>query len=553
MSETKVERHNKRWKALQQERSSYIARWQDISSYILPYNGRFLATDHNKGTSRHNNIYDNTGTIALRNLAAGLMSGRTSPSSPWFSLSLADRELMKYQPVKKWLNDVTELMQDILSQSNVYRVLANAYKELGAFGTFAAFIDDSYNNVIQLRPFTAGEYGIASNWDGEIDTIYREFEVSVCGLVEEFGLENCSNTVKSLYERNQLDAWVPIIHVIEPRKDREYGKKDNKNFPFKSVYYEASGNNNQVLRESGYKTFPCIVPRWDVGGCDIYGNSPADDALGDIKALQQAEFRKLQAIDFKTNPPLQVPASLKNRDIERFPGGISYYDINGGTQGIKSLFEVNLDIRELIMSQQDIRERINTAFYSDIFLMITQLEGQKTAYEIAQRKEEKMMLLGSVIDRLNNELDDPLITTLFERLAAANMIPAPPEEMQGMILTIDHISILSAAQKASSVNGIDRFVSTIGQIATMKPEVLDKFDADYWVDIYSDKMGVDPELIVGGEQVALIRQQRAQQQQAMQQQQMLNQGSQTLKNAGQTSTEPGTAAGDILAMMRSMQ
>jgi hypothetical protein len=50
--------------------------------------------------------------------------------------------------------------------------------------------------------------------------------------------------------------------------------------------------------------------------------------------------------------------------------------------------------------------------------------------------------------------------------------------------------------------------------------VLDKFNADKWADAYSDAMGIDPDLIVPGKEVALIRQARAQaaQQQAQSEQ-----------------------------------
>ena len=49
----------------------------------------------------------------------------------------------------------------------------------------------------------------------------------------------------------------------------------------------------------------------------------------------------------------------------------------------------------------------------------------------------------------------------------------------------------------------------------MKRDILDKFDSDAWADGYADMLGVDPKLVVSGETVARIRQQRAQAQQQM--------------------------------------
>jgi hypothetical protein len=46
-----------------------------------------LPQDRNKGNRRHNNIYDNTASRALKTMAAGMMSGATSPARPWFRLA----------------------------------------------------------------------------------------------------------------------------------------------------------------------------------------------------------------------------------------------------------------------------------------------------------------------------------------------------------------------------------------------------------------------------------------------------------------------------------
>ena len=90
-----------------------------------------------------------------------MMSGMTSPSRPWFRLLVADRNLMRSQPVRLWLAEVTETIEDVLARSNTYRVLHGMYEELGAFGTAAALIADDYRYGVHLYPFTIGEYAIA--------------------------------------------------------------------------------------------------------------------------------------------------------------------------------------------------------------------------------------------------------------------------------------------------------------------------------------------------------------------------------------------------------
>lgn len=538
-----------RWGMLKTERATWIAHYKEISDYLLPRSGRFFVQDRNRGERRHNNIYDSTGTRALRVLGAGLMGGATSPARPWFRLAVPDSDMMKSAAVKLWLNQVTAMMFNVFQRSNTYRALHSMYEELGAFGTTASLITDDFKDVIRHYPLTTGEFCIAQNWRGEICTLYREFQKTVGEMVGEFGRQNCSITVQNLYDRGSLDAWVTIIQAIEPRSDRDPRKVDALNMAWSSKYFELGTDNDQYLRESGYKAFPALTPRWATTGGDIYGNSPGMEALGDIKQLQHEQLRKAQGIDYMTKPPLQVPVAMKNMNVETLPGGISYVDQQGTNGGIKTAFEVNLNLEHLLADIQDVRQRIDETFYKDLFLMLAnQTDSRMTATEVAERHEEKLLMLGPVLERLHNELLDPLIETTFARLIASGALPPPPPEMHGMDLNVEYVSVLAQAQRAIATNGIDRFVNNLGQVAEFKPDVLDNFDSDKWAELYSDMLGVDPELIVPGDQVALVRKQRAQAQQQAQKMEQMQQASQTAKNLGQTPTDGGNAASDVMQM-----
>lgn len=99
-------------------------------------------------------------------------------------------------------------------------------------------------------------------------------------------------------------------------------KRDAKNMPFRSVYMEMGATDGRFLRESGFMRFPALCPRWNAMGGDIYGNSPAMEALGDIKQLQHEQLRKAQGIDYKTKPPLQLPTGAKANMLDTLPGGL---------------------------------------------------------------------------------------------------------------------------------------------------------------------------------------------------------------------------------------
>lgn len=538
-----------RWGQLKTERATWWAHWQEISTYLLPRSGRFFVQDRDKGWRRHNNIYDNTGTRALRVLGAGMMAGATSPARPWFRLATADPELNQYAPVKLWLNDVTTRMQTVFQKSNTYRALHQLYEELGGFGTGASIILPDYNNIIHHYPLTTGEFCIATNYQGQVTTLYREFQKTVGEVVKEFGYKNCSTTVQNMYDRGTLDAWITLIHAIEPRSDRDINKKDSKNMPWGSYYFEVGGNPDKYLSESGFMKFPAVVPRWSTIGGDIYGSSPGMEALGDIKQLQHEQLRKAQGIDYKTKPPLQVPSSMKNRDVETLPGGVSFVDAATTGGGIRTAFEVNLDLSHLLADIQDVRERIRGAFYADLFLMLANAtDTRMTATEVAERHEEKLLMLGPVLERLHNELLNPLIDITFERMIEADLLPPPPPELQGMDLSVEFVSMLAQAQRAIGTNSVDRFVANMGNVAQFKPDVLDKFDSDQWADAYSDMLGVDPKMIIANDKVAIIREQRAQAMQAQAQMNMMQQSAGIQKDLSAAKTSEPSALTNVIDM-----
>ena len=528
------EKVQSRWDALKEERSSWMSHWKDISEVLLPRAGRFLPTENNRGgRAAFRKILDSTGTRALRTLSGGMMSGMTSPARPWFRLTTFNPELDESYEVKVWMSQVTSLMQMVFYKSNTYRALQMSYEELGAFGTSATLIYDDFDRVIHCHPLTIGEFAIATDSRGRVNTVYREFRMTVAMLVQEFGLENVSRTVKDLYDRGQTDEWVEVINAIEPRTERDPRKTDAKNMPYLSVYFEKSGDKGKVLRETGFTEFPAMCARWSVTGGDIYGTSPGMEALGDLCQLQQMQFRKSQAIDYKVHPPVLIPSEMKNMGTQFLPGGVIPYSNAQQAQQIRSAYMVDLDLNSLLVDIQDVRQRINEAFYRDIFmLMVNSTDKTMTATEVTERHEEKMLLMGPVLERLNAEMLDPLINIVFNKLVQADLLPPLPEDLQGQQLNVEFISILAQAQKAISTNSVDRMFSVLGNLAGMRPDIVDNVDLDFWPQWYADALGVDPRFIVSGKKVAVIREQRAQAEQQAAAMEQLQGATQAAKNMG---------------------
>lgn len=548
-----------RWKRLEDDRSSWRTHWQEISDYLIPRRGRYLLESQNsKGRKRTTKIVDNTGGQSLRTLAAGMMSGMTSPARPWFRLQTPDPELMDAAGVKAWLGQSERVIRTILTRSNFYNSVSTLYTELGAFGTGALYRRRHPTDIVSFRPFTAGEYVIAEDEYGNVDTLGREFTMSVSQVVEQFVIQrdgtedwsNVSKTVKRLWDQKNYDERIEIIHLIQPRRmeDRDLTRPlDPKNKAFMDVYMEKGADGDKLLQEGGFDRFPAYCPRWDVLGGDVYGVSPGMENLGDIKQLQHEQKRKAQAIDKMVNPPMVGSISLKGKPSTVLPGGTTYVDPQQGSQGFQPAYLVQPRINEMMMDIQEVQGRVQRGFYADLFaMMINSDRRMMTATEVAERHEEKLVLLGPVLQRLNTELLDPLIEDVFLFAYEAGMLPPPPPALEGVDLEVKYISLLAQAQEAVAAASIERTFSFAGSLSAVFPEVVDNLDADEAIRNYGETLGTSPEILRDADQVEAIRARRREAQQAEQQMMQLQQGAQAAKVLSEADTQNPNALTALL-------
>ncbi|MFM3978898.1 portal protein [Klebsiella pneumoniae] len=546
-AETLKEQLQKQQAQLTNDRSSFDPHWRELSDFINPRGSRFLVTDVNRDDRRNTKIVDPTATLAARTLSSGMMSGITSPARPWFKLATPDPDMMDYGPVKLWLEVVQRRMNEVFNKSNIYQSLPLLYSSLGNYSTGAMAVLEDDSDVIRTMMFPIGSYYMANSARGSVDTCFRKFSMTVRQLVMEFGLNNVSDSVKGMWDSGNYESWIEVIHAVYPNIDRDTAKLNSKNKPVKSVYYEVGGDSDKLLRESGFDEFPIMAPRWEVNGEDVYGSScPGMIALGQVKALQLEQKRKSQLIDKATNPPMVGPSSLRNQRVSLLPGDITYIDQVTGQDGFKPAYLVNPNTADLLADIQDTRQIINSAYFVDLFMMLQNINTRSMPVEaVIEMKEEKLLMLGPVLERLNDECLNPLIDRTFSIMARKNLLPPPPDALQGMPLRIEYISVMAQAQKSIGLSSLSSTVGFIGQLAQAKPEALDKLNVDQAIDAFAEMSGVSPTVIVPQEQVAQVREQRAQQQQ---QQQMVAMGMAAAQGA-KTLSEAQTADPSLLTAL----
>jgi hypothetical protein len=545
---------------LRTDRYTWWVHWREVAEYILPRRYRWLVTPNelSRGVPLNQHIINNTGSKKAQDCAAGLKEGTTSSGRPWFKLTIPDMDVADTSPVKLWLDEVEKRILRVLAGSNYYSAKATQYFDLVVFGTAPMLIYEDSTDVIRCFNPCAGEYYLANSDELRIDTFYREITMTVSQLVQKFQLVNCSNGVQQAFRNGgaALGREIKVCHAIEPNDSRVGARVLPDRFASREVYWEAGNYSQGVLSLKGYFEQPFSAPRWDLAANDAYGRSPGMDALGSIKQLQLMERRAAQGIDKQVNPPLKAHVSMKNQPAINLPGGITFVpDMTAAGSGIAPVYEVKPDLAAMHEDRKEVEQRISDTFFGNLWQMISNLERDVTAFQVARMQEEKLVQLGPVLERNQNESLDPDLNRVFQIMARRGMLPPAPKEIHGFPVQIQYVSMLAVAQRAASTSALEQLVGFIGHlqagdIATAQAggaaTAWDNIDRDEIVDEYADMLGVSPRVIRATMQVAQIRQARAQavaqQQQQQQQMAMLQQAGDSAKTLSQTDVGGGQNA-----------
>ena len=460
---TKRDRYEQIRGALWSDRSSFDAHWKEIADWMLPRRIRFFASDRNKGDKRNQNIIDSTARFSARTLQSGLHAGLTSPARPWFTLTTPDPDLAERPDVKQWLHHVTQRMQVVFSDSNLYNVLPIVYGDLGVFGTAAMGIVEDGDNLFRCYAYPLGSFALGLSSRNIVTTFVRDYELTVRQVVEQFVLQpdgtldwdRVSITVKNLWDKSNYQAPVELTWIVLPNDYADRKRLEARYLPFHSCHYEKAGSaKGGLLRESGFQTFPILAPRWDVTGEDTYGTDcPGMTALGDVKQLQTMQREKAKAIKKMVDPPLVGAPELALPEDVTAPGGHHLRARPAAWPARRARGRP-----QPAASQRG--HRADAVPHSARLLRRPVPDDGDGRPANGGRPPDRARGAGAArgeaarartgVERTNDELLNPLIDRAYHLMEQAGLIPEPPEELDGVALKVEYISIMAQARAWSA-------------------------------------------------------------------------------------------------------
>lgn len=467
----------KRLSHLKSQRGIWDSHWQEIAERIYPSKDNFI-TIRTPGQKRNQQIYDATGALALTKFAAAMESMLTPRSQRWHRLRSSNPDINKDSDAKIWFEDATDILfaNRYAPRTNFASQQHETYMSLGSFGTGALFIDDSMDSI-RYKSIHLGEIYIEEDFQGIIDTVYREFELTARQAVQQFGKERLPEKIVERADTKPGDKFC-FVHCVKPNDNLDETKADHRGMKFMSVYVSKEGA--QVVREGGYHSFPYSMSRYVTSPGEIYGRSPAMLVLPDIKMVNEMSKTNIRAAQKQVDPPLLLTEDGILGGVNATPNAINYGGVDPRT-GKANVIPLNTGANVgLGLEMEDQRRRvINDAFLVTLFQILVETP-QMTATEVIERAREKGALLTPTVGRQQSESLGPMIEREMDILNRAGALPPMPDillEAEGEY-EIEYDAPLNRAQRSEEALGLFRTIEGMAPLAQINPEVMRRFNGD---------------------------------------------------------------------------
>ena len=288
------------------ERSNMETLWDEIAEFVLPAQRNLFNGVQTPGDKKTRRLYDSTGLQANHDLAASIHSTLNNPATQWSKIRFKDEDLNNSDEATDWLEDVNRRIHTALNESNFDSEIGKNYRSYTSLGTMA-LLHDSSEDGFRFKAVHLGEYAIAENSKSEVDVFYRKFKMTVRQAVENFGDSNHSDVLRMMKDKPY--EMLEFLQEIVPRdpkdiKLNEFGLAAPENRPFSSHIIDCK--HQHLVEEGGYYEFPVYITRWELGPNEVYGRSPAHNALPDIRTLNILIKKSLQALAKAVHPPILV-------------------------------------------------------------------------------------------------------------------------------------------------------------------------------------------------------------------------------------------------------
>jgi len=509
-----------RWTGMMRARDPWLNIWQELAEVFTPGKAHFTVRPV-QGERDNEKVYDSTPRRAARKLAASIDGLIKPKTANWFEPTIDDEDLLRNWDVKNWLEYVQDRMWRAIyrTEARFIQRSAEVDSNLVVHGWGVLWIaENAPRNGLQFKSFHNAKVSFEENGDGQIDCLAFEECLTARQAAAKFGESALHTKVKEcLYsvEPAKVRQEFQFGQLVLPNYDRLGQKLGFRSMPFATVVMDME--NEHIISRGGFHEFPAAVPRWDTEAGQNYPRSPGMIALPDALTLQAISRTLLIGGERAADPPLMVPSDAFLSPVRTFPGGLSVFDVQALADGNLSTPVFPLPTSNTLPvgreMQADYRFQVEAAFYNNV-LSIGASGVQQTATEVLERKEEFIRELGPIFGRLEADYVGMIVNRVFAIMERHNAFPPRPQALLNVPITFKYQSPLQQARKAIDIAGLNRTIEVTAPLQLTQPGMLDWIDGDQIMMDSPEWSGIPTDWLRSEDEIAEIRQGRAEQEEA---------------------------------------
>jgi hypothetical protein len=456
------------------------------------------------------------GIKARRMFTAGMMSHLFPQGQNWIRVVTVDRELMKNDNVVRALSSVSKKFINAIENSNFYEEMGQCIDHCGYIGTTCLYCESDKKTLINFRSHYINQFYFCENYQGEVDTVIRQFKLTARQAVQQFG-NDCPESIRLEAESMKSSTKEhEFIHVVMPRNGfvPNTDKKEDK----KVASYYVSLTTKEIVMESGFDEMPYSVGRFYKTNFEKYGRSPASEVINTLPMINRMEVARIRGAERVSNPPWLAPNDGSVRRISNDQGSIIYYNAGNPLSKPEQLRPMdNIVVNDQMIQKKE--QEVMDAFYIPLFNPLHNKQNM-TAFESRERLNLSLQFLTPAVNRINKYFVKPVLERAFGIMLRDGKFPEIEiEELSGASIDFDLVGKASIASRQIELFGTMTAIQQMAQIAQINPEIFDNVNIDKTARFIQEVNMMPIDLQLSENDVASIREVKAQQ--AMMQQQMM--------------------------------
>ena len=497
-NESSVETVFKKLSVMKAERARWEPMWKKAAE-LCSLDSDLFTTDE-RGRIKQT-VFDSTARNALSCFCASMKSVIVPSTERWHRLKVTNPQLNDNAEVKKYLEKITDILFRVryAANSNFASESDVLFNQIGVYGHGIWMVEDDVGRGIVYRTLPIKEVYIHKNDRGQLDAVFREYELSAHEALKKFG-DAVSSEIKQA-DNNAPERKFKFLHAVFERDNFTAEKKDFYGMRFASLHIEM--NSKKIVQEGGYKSCPYMAPRFLGVAGSSYGDSPAMQAIYDMLTANEMGKTILRTGQLQANPPILTNMGLVDANKLGSAGAVirGGLDNQGKPAAVSMQYGNNLAIT--VEMQKEVRAAIERAFLVPLFQSLTQTK-QMTATEVEKREFEKSMLLAPMCERIAAEWLFGNIERELDILADYGVLDDVPDELfYDGSMAIEFESPAVHMQKSGAITGLYQTIDTALSLAQSDPEILTMFDMKNALRKIADYYGVGSDIVLTKEEAEL--------------------------------------------------